>query len=371
MSEVRPLAAADIPAVAALFQRVFRDPAKPPPAELAAYLDRHYLTAPGCDPRVAPLVHVGAAGTVTGFIGVNALPMVFGERRLVAAICGSLMVDPRAEDAMAAPRLLKSFLAGPQDLSFSETASEVSAQMWTKLRGVALPDYSLDWGRLIRPASFLLDVAASRLGAARLLAPLARGVDRVARRRMQPGELRWSGVADGGELKGGLVVRPLDAAGFAALIAPLTQHFAIRPAWDAAQRDHVLAEAAHKPEFGEPIFAAVETARGAAVGAFLYHHRPGAIARVLQVLARPGQAEAVLDALIRDATERGAAGLRGRTQPALLAAMLGRRIAFTHVASSVVHARDPEILAAFREGAAFVNGLAGEQWSRLVGGRFD
>jgi hypothetical protein len=37
----------------------------------------------------------------------------------------------------------------------------------------------------------------------------------------------------------------------------------------------------------------------------------------------------------------------------------------------VVHARDPEILGAFREGAAFVNGLAGEQWSRLVGGRFD
>jgi hypothetical protein len=48
--------------------------------------------------------------------------------------------------------------------------------------------------------------------------------------------------------------------------------------------------------------------------------------------------------------------------------MLGRRIAFLTVASTVVHSRDPELLNAMKNSQAFLNGLAGEQWSRL--GRF-
>ncbi|MBE0629301.1 MAG: hypothetical protein IH603_06835, partial [Burkholderia vietnamiensis] len=142
---------------------------------------RLYLDMPGCDPEIAPLVHVDAAGGITGFVGVNVLPMTFGERKLRAAVCGSLMVKDRERDPMAGARLLKAFLAGPQDLSLSETASEVSARMWTGLRGIALPQYSLDWVRLIRPGAFMLELASDRLGAMRLLSPAARGLDRRTR----------------------------------------------------------------------------------------------------------------------------------------------------------------------------------------------
>lgn len=368
MSQVRAAAAADMPAVAAMFQKVFRDARQPASPALEAHLRRHYLEAPGYDPEIGPLVHLGADGAITGFIGVNAFPMVFGERRLRAAACGSLMVDPAANDAMAAARLLKVFLGGPQDLSMSETSSEVSARMWTRLRGIALPQYSLDWVRMIRPCAFMLEVAASRIGAVRLLAPLGRGVDRVLRRRMDPVHLRWSGVPDEMPVKGGLIVAEADWSEFAALVGPLTQGFAIRPEWSAAQIAHMVDEAARKPAFGEPVLGVVRSGSGVAVGAFAYHLRPGAIARVLQILARPGQADAVLDCLIRDATQRGAAGLRGRTQPALLEAMLERRIAFTHIASTVIHARDEAILDAFRNGQGFLNGFAGEGWSALIGG---
>jgi hypothetical protein len=370
MSQIRPLQAGDVPAVAGLFQRIFRHSDAPPPAGLLTYLQRHYLEAPGFDPEIRPLVHATDEGTITGFVGVNALPMRLGDRHLRAAVCGSLMVEHRGSDPMAGARLLKAFLAGPQDLSFSETASELSAQMWTSLRGIVLPQYSLDWVRIIRPSAFMLDLAGDRLGALRLLSPLAKIIDGRLRKPRSGRVLRWALVPEDWLVKGGLCTADSDAAAFAEAVATLTSQFALRPAWSEACLAHVIAEASDKPEWGQPVFGEVRTPSGALVGAFMYHLAPGRIARVMQVLARPGQAGPVIDCLTAHAAAHGAAGLRGRTQPALLKAMLGRRIAFTHVASTVVHARDAALLRELEGADAFLNGLSGEHWSRLVGGRF-
>lgn len=371
MSQIRSLAPADIPAVAGLFQRVFRNRSKAPPASLIAYLRQHYLEAPGYDPEIAPLVHLDGDGTVSGFIGVKALPINHEGRKLRAAVCSSLMAEHRDSDPMAGARLLKAFLAGPQDLSLSETASEVSAQMWSRLRGIALPEYSLDWLRVIRPAAFTITLAARKIGAARLLAPIAGGVDRYLRGRMQPGDLRWSAVPESWAVKGGLKVTEIDQAGFAAVLEPLTRQFSLRPDWSDAPFAPIIAEAADMLDYGDAVFASVTTPSGALIGAFFYHLRPGRMARVLQLLAMPGQAGPVMDCLIGHAAQRGAAALTGRTQPALLQAMLGRRIAFAHLASTVVHSRDERLVNACLEAQGFLNGLVGENWSRLVGGRFD
>ena len=371
MSDIRPLTIADVPAVAGLFQKIFRNSDRSPPSALLDYLRRLYLEAPGYDPEVAPLVHVNDSGRISGFVGVNALPMSYKGRPLRAAICGSLMVEDRENDPMAGARLLKAFLAGPQDLSFSETASEVSTQMWTRLRGIVLPQYSLDWMRVLRPASFALELVSHRIGAVRALRPLAGAVDERFRGKIRRGDLRWSAVAKEASLPGTLQVADIDAEFFGALFAPLTRQFAVQPAWTEDQFDNILRDAIQKPEFGEPIFAAVKTRTGAPVGAFFYHMKPGGTARVLQLLSLPGQAGPVLDCLIDHAAARGAVALRGRTQPALLEAMMGRRIGFVHAASTVVHSRDEELVDAFRNAQGFVNGLAGENWSRLIGGSFD
>lgn len=340
MSNIRPLTSEDIPAVAGLFQKIFRNNDKGPPQGLTAYLRHLYLEAPGCDPEISPLVHVNDAGRISGFVGVNILPMRHNDRRLRAAICGSLMVEDRDSDPMAGARLLKAFLAGPQDLSFSETASEVSTQMWTRLRGIVLPQYSLDWVRVIRPAAFALDLVARRLRPARSLAPLARAFDGRYRGRMNRHELRWSAVPAEASTPGALQIVDIDRESFAELFPLLTRQFAVQPAWTEAQLAHILGDATEKPDYGEPHFAAVKARTGAPVGAFFYHMRRGGIARVLQVLALPGQAGSVLDCLIDHAAARGAAAVNGRTQPALLEAMMGRRIGFVHAASTVIHSRD-------------------------------
>ena len=371
MSEIRPLRPDDVVAVAALFQMIFREPSVAAPASLADYLRWLYLEMPGNDPEITPLVHIDAAGGVTGFMGVNALRMRHGDRTVRAAICGSLMVRDREADPMAGARLMRAFLAGPQDLSLSETASEISARMWTGLRGIALPQYSLDWVRLIRPAAFAVEVAKSRVRAARLLSPLARGLDHFAVGRLKPDHLHWTAVPKGGLVHDNICAVEIDAAAFAALVEPLTAQFALRPDWADGQLDAILADAALKPDYGKLIFARVDARGGRPIGAFACYLKPGRVAQALQVLARPGQAGMVIDCLIGEAARRGAVALRGRTQPALLDAMLGRRISFTHVASTVVHSRDVELVRACRDGELFFNGVAGENWSRLIGASFD
>ncbi|KQZ82896.1 hypothetical protein ASD64_08145 [Mesorhizobium sp. Root157] len=371
MSRIRPIEAADIPAIAALFQRVLRKKSSPAPDTLADYMRRFYLEAPGCDEGIASLVHLDDAGRISGFVGVHAMPMTFNGRKLRAAICGSLMVEDRDNDPMAGARLLKSFLDGPQDLSFSETANDVATQLWTRLRGVVLPQYSLDWVRVIRPLGFTLGVATGRVGIAQMLSPLANVIDGLWRRRVRPGAGSWAAVSAGRSGQKALRVVEIGSAEFAGLFEPLTDQFALRPDWEQSRLDWILADAMLKPDLGDLVFASITSPSGALVGAFAYYAKPGRIGRVLQVLARPGQAGHAIDCLVDHAAARGLCGLRGRTQAALMEAMLRRRIVFVPVASTVVHSRDTELLRAMTASQAFLNGVAGEQWSRLIGGRFD
>lgn len=370
MSQVRLLESTDIATIAGMFQRVFRNDRAAPPATLIDYLRQLYLEAPGCDPEIRSLVHVNDDGRISGFVGVNALPMVHNGRRLRAAICGSFMVEDRERDPLAGARILKAFLAGPQDLSFSETASEVSKQMWTRLRGIVLPQYSLEWVRVIRPAAFSLSVASRQIKSARLAAPFARALDAIYRKRMSRGEQRWTAVAEADFGQSGFQVAETDRSGFAAVVDRLLLQFPLRPEWAEGQLDQILTDAEQKPDQGELVYAYVSSRTGILIGAFAYYAKAGEIGRVLQILALPAQAGPVIDCLIDHACRRGLSGLRGRTQPALLEAMLGRRIAFVHVASTLVHSRDQTIVQACLDGQGFFNGIAGEHWSRLIDGRF-
>src|ERR1043166_5967988 len=135
MAEIRACTPEVIPAVAAMFQRAFLDAKKPAPASLAAYLLDLYLRHPWYDPDLAPRVYTGADGSVGGFIGILPLRMTFNGRPVRAALSGSLMVDKPDEKPLAGARLLRDYMNGPQDLSLSETANEVSHAMWQRIGG--------------------------------------------------------------------------------------------------------------------------------------------------------------------------------------------------------------------------------------------
>jgi hypothetical protein len=356
--DVRPLAAGDIGAVAALFQKSFRDRAKNAPESLNRYLHEIFLQHPLADPDLPSRVHVGADGAVNGFIGVLPARMLWRGRPLRAAIAGSLMVDEPHSNPLAGARLMRAFFKGPQDLSFSESANPISQGMWERLGGLAAPAYSMEWVRVIRPFAALATVSP----AARLLQPLGRGLDFLSApwtKRIL--ELAPNATASGADVGDDEIIQALE---------DLAPAFPLAPNWDSRVLRWMLSHAERKERHG-PMFRRVVTGRGGrSLGCYLYFGHPGRIAWVLQVLSKPEAAGAVIDDLFAHAASQGFAAVRGRTQPHLLDALMRRKCLMVHRASTVLHAREAEIMQAVRGGDALLNGFAGESWTRLIGGEF-
>lgn len=364
MSEVRPLSADAIGAVTALYYRILRRSSVPPPPALSAYFRAFYLDGPYCDPEIPALVHVTDDGRVNGFVGVHSVPYLLGERRMRAAFCGALMSEDHESDPLAGARLLKAFVSGPQDVSLSETANVISETMWTKLRGKTIPAYSFEWFRVFRPTGFVTALASEKAPFLRYLAPVAHALDG-----------RLAGKTSLGRFKptpppAGLKLEDADFASFADAVRKLSASKQARPDWDHGYLEHVLANAVIKPAYGQAQMALAKTRSGEPIGAFLYHLKPGAIGRVLQIMATPGRLGPVLDLIFAHALEKGAVGLRGRSSPELIEAATGRSLLMATISSTVVHAKDPSVAEAFISGDCMLTGLAGERWNRFFGGDF-
>ncbi|WP_246730114.1 hypothetical protein [Nitratireductor mangrovi] len=358
----------DVPEVARLFQSILRKTRAPVTSDLEAYLGRIFLDSPDRDPEINSFVHLRHDGKPDGFVGVLPLPMLVDNRHVRGALCGTLMVDNHAGNPFAGARLMRAFLGGPQDISLTETANDISTTMWRKLRATVLPDHSLEWLRIIRPAGFAAEMVGTAFAPLRLLRPLARPLDAVMRRR--GGGPQWSHLPVEAP-EGTLESSEVDDDETADLFTTFTVGYAARPSWRPDSLSRMIRESRRKAAWGTMVRRKVVARGGRPVGLFLYYGDAGRIGRVVQILFAPGQAGAVIDSMLADAAGRGLVALRGRTMPALLEAMLGRRFAFVHASSSIVHARDRQLLEPFLAGKAFFNGFAGESWSRLIGDRFD
>lgn len=369
MRHIRPLAASDIPAVAGLFQRAFNKSDTAPSDAFVACLRALYIDNVLVHDSLPSLVHESKTG-ISGFISRHRLPMRIGGRDVNGALFGTIMADKSAGHSLIGPKLLKAALAGPQDFSFADTASDISRTLGQRLGCTPLPNHSLNWLRIIRPTQWLADQVAQRFRPFGLLGPVAGAADDMLRRRIHPNRPRWFAHSAQNAAKGATTTN-IDAERFAALYIQLSGRFALQPRWGHADLTILSRQAMEKRLFGTAHFGAVTDQHGTEIGCFLYHLKKGSTARVLQVLAAPGVEGTVLDALIAHAADHGAAAVIGRTEAWLMEAMLGRRIGFTNTASSMVHSRDPDILAAVIRGDVLLNGFVGEQWSPMIGNRFE
>jgi hypothetical protein len=364
LSEIRACSREDIPAVAALFQRKFRDGDAAPPASLESALATVHFDHPRYDPEIAPRVHVNDAGRVTGFIGVFPGRFVYRGRDLRAAIAGSLMVEDPASEPMAGARLVRSVAKGPQDLSISETSNAVSQGLWRRLGGTIVAPMSLDWFRIFQPGRAALAALAETLPTATMLGPFVGAGDRLAR--------RWasryldSPAADAALLPDSHVA---DEA-VAAAILELAAETELRPRWTQDELQWLLRQAATKERFGPLNRGVLRDRNGALAGCYLYHGRAGGIGRVLNLLARPNALDSVVGWLMREAADRGLAALRGRSNPELLGALIGRKCLFAQRGAMTLHSSDRELARVAESGAALITGLAGESWSPLIGHEF-
>jgi len=354
---VRRATVEDMPAVGRLFQKVFRNSDEAPSGESIAYMQRVFIAPPGRQPDISSLVNEGDDGEVNGFIGILAMPFLVDGAKRHAAFAGTLMVDRRARDPLIGARLLRAFQAGQQDITLSETANEVSQNMWRRLRGTVLSDYSLEWIRVFRPAGFVIASAAMTKPALERIRFMAAPFDYLA------GRLTTFAPKAAGDM---LTDRTIDDDTLVDMLIRFTAQYRVRPDWAAMDLKGMLADARRKSRYGEMFQYTVK--RGETpIGIFVYHARPGGIGHVLQIAAAPGRMQDVVDRLFFHAAQRGLAGLRGRTQPALLEALLLKNCCFIHRSATVALSKDAVFAECVARGDAFINGLAGETWIRLIG----
>ncbi len=287
-------------------------------------------------------------------MGVATRRMALNGRPLRMAVSSQFMVDSTPRSAVAAVRLLKAFLDGPQDLSLADEATDRARALWESVGGETARLLSLAWVRVLRPAAFAAS-RARRSGAfalpARAAAPICRAVDAAATRL--PGPFRLAAPA--------LVAAPMDGAALHACISDTAHGLALRPCYDDRSASTVLDAVSRKEGAGELRRAVLRDARGQRAGWYLYHATRGSVGEVVHVGARPEFAASVLANLFADAHRHGVTALSGRLDPALMGPIARQSGFFHHRGEWVlVHARVKGAVDAVQRGDAFLSRLEGE-----------
>jgi hypothetical protein len=164
----------------------------------------------------------------------------------------------------------------------------------------------------------------------------------------------------------GLCEEPLDAAMLCGLLQE-QRSFTLRPDYDVASLEWLLAQAAAQRRHGDLQSCIVHDRAGRLIGWFLYYLN-GAVSQVLQLGARRGCLNMLLEQLAHHARLRGARALEGRMEPSLTAALRGKPVLMQNRAvSTLLHARDQSLLVPFLRGDAFFSRLEGEWWMRFSG----
>jgi hypothetical protein len=352
---VRPLEKGDVARVAELHERVMPKNNHAPIALMRAQLSRILLQHPWYNESLPSLVYE-ENGKVVGCIGVMPRPMLFRDRPITAAISHSFIVEPGSRSALAALELAKRFMAGPQDLSLAE-GGNVSRKIWEKVGGSVSLLYSLCWTRPLKPSRYVLSFLRKRGLSPALgwgLRPLCQLVDAVAPFAGRTFRLRAPpGFADA-----------LDGPTLCRSVSEFTKDRSLRPQYDDGALNWLLETLEHKQGRGALHRVLVRNARHETIGWYLYYGAAGEVGAVVQMGAKHGCAEEVLDHLFYHAKQHGVVALSGQVDPALFHVYSRSDCLFHHDGGSwmLVHSRDPALLQAIDRGDAFLTRLEGEWW---------
>jgi hypothetical protein len=364
MSEIQKFVPANIPAVAALFMRTFRTGREPASDSLKAYFEELYFRNPWNDGTMSSFVALRPDGSASGFIGALPRRMMLGEREIRVVVAGNHMVDQDTREPFVGSNLLRRLLEGPQELTITDSANEISRRLWEKMGAVTLLNYSLRWVRILRPLSYSLGFTplstAGPVVRALLAPPLWMG-DRLGRRFVSPAGTPASGLLTGSPLTAEIIV-----SSFIDFV-PLRS---LRPVYQTGDVRWLLSMARTKEQFGEMKAVAV-TERDLLIGWYIYYGQSRRPAEVLQVAARHGSMTAVLHHLAASAFAEGCTALTGSVDPRFLPEYHAQKsILLLRDMYTIGYSGNAEVLRPLLAGDAFFSRLEGEWWTRLQGDRF-
>lgn len=353
------MARSDVPTVARLFSKAFRDRKGAVAPDLEAYLETVFFGSPHYRAEHGSIVHEGGDGGVTS--AILALPMEFSVhgRKMVAKLLCAFMADGK-DGAAGAARLARQMRAARQDMCFSDNSSPVSADHWVAGGGIALPIQSLEWRRSFRPLS------AGAINCSRIV-PLLRS----------SGVLHLLGWIDGALRRRRSSLRPIPASGCRVVEASpeeffdcagrMMERFAIRPVWSKPEFDWLLGVATLNRGLGTLQFRSVVDNGGRVIGTFLFFGRNGQEAKIMNLLCEEGREFEVISQMFFHLDAEGYVQASGIAQPFMMNAVLRQRwLHFKHRGYFCMVTRHAEIKDAALRNDIYIGGLASESWSRLL-----
>jgi hypothetical protein len=363
MATLRILAENDIAAVAALFGRVFPEHRWASQAACESYFREMLFDNPWHDLGLPSWI-AEENGRLVGFQAVVPRPMQFRGRPIRVAVSCQFMVDPDERHGLVALQLAKACISGPQDLTLADGANDTSRRMWIGLGGAAPLLYNLHWVRPLRPAGYMLSLLEERAALASPLALAARPLGFLADAfsvRLRPNRfLRDEAEAAEGEL---------DPATMLAHLPDTMDGSALQPVYDVHALAWLLKHVALKTRHGTLRARVVCDDKLRPIGWYLYYVQAGRMGEVVQIAARSGAFDRVLQRLLADAWRHGAVAVRGRLDPRHVQELSDQHCWLRQEGPrTLAHSRDAEIMAAIQLGDATLSRLEGEWWMRFQGG---
>ncbi len=353
MSSIRPMERGDLDAVAGLYERVVRAGSTTAAPGLRSWFERTLFGHPWTDPELPSLVALDRAGHVVGMICSHARRLRIDGKPARLAVSGQLVVAPEARRQAAGALLMRSYLAGPQDLTITDGATNVVRVMWERLGGETAPLQSVEWWCPLRP--WRSATAAWELRRGRRVPTTLRGAADLLD-RLTPPLVRPDGSARQS-------AEPLTSAMLIAELPAITRRLRLVPDYDPGFADWLLSELAALTVRGELRARLVRGGDGTTIGYFVYYLVRGGISPVIAIAAPDEDATAVvLDALLDDALLGGAGAVHGRVEPRLFAPVTRRGVLLRYGGGALLHASNPLVVGLAASRHALLTRLEGEWW---------
>ena len=360
---IRVFAEDDVPAAAALFARVYPEYRWRSQDACEAYFREMLFDNPWRDPEIPSWV-AEENGRLSGFYAVLPRRMLLRGRPIRVAVGCQFIMAPDNRNSLTTLQLTKACISGPQDLTLTDGANAQARCMWVAIGGAAPLLYGLHWTRLLRPTRYALSLLEDRGTIARPVAlaarPLCAAADALFARLPPNRFLRQHGDFSRAAL---------DPAEMLSHFSDYMGGCALQPVYDPGALAWLLDQAARKKRHGELRSHAVLGSKRQLIGWYLYYLKAGGVSEVVQIATRDGCFDQVLQQLLVDAWQNGAAAVRGRVEPRFVQELADRYCWLRREGPwTLIHSRDAEVVSAIEQGDAFLSRLEGEWWLRFQGG---
>lgn len=355
MTRIRSLRHDDLSQVVALYRSYLAWPNVADDDELRMAFEQVFLGQPLSDPSIPSLVFEGADGEILGFIGSLVHRMRFEQQPVRLACSSSLVVSPRARQLGAGGLLLRKYMAGPQDLTITDTAGSATERMWKRLGGSMYHLGSVTWLHLLQPLRAGVGLRLWRLGRHQwmpLARPLCRPLDAVYS--------RFSDI-DGTSDVEGHTEEQLSPQLLIDHLRLGPQQFRLWPDYDAESLGMLFGQIGRSRSNGQLVKNFVRDARGQPLGWYIASLLPSDIYRILGLAAAPGNEEVLFRHVLHRAKDLNAAAVAGRLEPWLLEVLPQRVMMFRRV-RFLFHSRNDAICDAIRSSKALLTGLESDIW---------